>query len=56
MTALPKPAATVNNRLVLSSERAPHINKTATGGNKNLVLSPRRMFVPENKKNRAIHH
>jgi hypothetical protein len=32
----------VNDRLVLSSERAPHINKLTTDSNKNLVLGPRR--------------
>jgi hypothetical protein len=35
-------AAIVNGRPVLSSERAPHINKPATNcNNKNLVVSPR---------------
>jgi hypothetical protein len=40
MTALPRAAAIVNDRLVLSSERAPHINKPATDSNKNLVKGP----------------
>jgi hypothetical protein len=35
------PAATVNDRPILSSKRAPHINKPTIDSNKNLVLSPR---------------
>jgi hypothetical protein len=46
-----RPEAIVNNRPVLSSERAPHINKPATVwripyGNKNLVVSPGGCFIP----------
>jgi hypothetical protein len=35
------PAAVVNDRPILSSERAPHINKPAADSNKNLVVSLR---------------
>jgi hypothetical protein len=38
MTALAKPAAIVNGRTVLSSERMLHINTSITDSNKNLVL------------------
>jgi hypothetical protein len=39
-----RPGAIVNDRPVLSSDRAPHINKPATDSNKNLVVSPRRVL------------
>jgi hypothetical protein len=32
--------AAVNDRTLLSSERAPHIDKPTTNSNKNLVLDP----------------
>jgi hypothetical protein len=35
------PAAVTNDRPVLSSERATHINKPASVSNKNLIVSPR---------------
>jgi hypothetical protein len=37
----PGPAAIVNDRPILSSETAPHINKFATDSNKNLIVSPK---------------
>jgi hypothetical protein len=42
-------AANVNDRPVLSSEKAPHIDKLATDSNKNLVLGPR--WLLETKTN-----
>jgi hypothetical protein len=36
--------AIVNDRPVLLSDRAPHINKPATDSNKYLVVSPRRVL------------
>jgi hypothetical protein len=41
MTALARASSNVNNRSVLSSERAHHVNKPATDSNKNLLVSPR---------------
>jgi hypothetical protein len=43
--------ALANDRPVLLSERAPHINKPATDSNKNLVVGPRwllysKIFLP----------
>jgi hypothetical protein len=41
MTTLARTTQTVNDRLVLSSERTPQINKTLTDSNNNLVMSHR---------------
>jgi hypothetical protein len=35
-----------NDRPVFSSERTPHVDKTVTGSNKNLVLGPGRGLTP----------
>jgi hypothetical protein len=38
------PAAILNDRPILLSEKAPQINKPATDTNKNLIVSPRWVF------------
>jgi hypothetical protein len=42
MIALAKTAAIVKDRPVLSSERAPHINKPVSDSIKNLIISHRK--------------
>jgi hypothetical protein len=38
--------AATNDRPVLSSEKTPHIDKTAPDSNKNLSLGPRKSLTP----------